>query len=272
MPYPHDLMITHEALDYGVQSVVFFLLIFARMVGIFVQAPLFGRPKGIPMPVQVGYSLVISLLLYHILPMPAHLPVGVIYYALALAGQVLIGLMIGFASYMVAAGVQFAGELVDIQMGMSIAASLDPSSGGNVNLIRQFEFRLAILVWIFIHGDYFFFKAVERSFELIPADTFTITGPAVAKLVSMTGGLFVMGLEISAPVLAAIFITDVALGLLNRASHQFNVFMISFPVKILVGFVILILSLSPFFAKALPNFYSSLNHDIIEFILALKGR
>lgn len=268
---PQSFGITNEALDYLFQSAAFFFLIFARLIGVFVQAPLFGRPKGIPMPIQIGYSLVISFLMYHILPVPKDLPDVGIMFVFTVMGQVLIGLMIGFASYMVAAGIQFAGELMDIQLGLSIAATLDPGGGGgNVNLIRTLQFRLAILVWVLIHGDYFFFKAVERSYELIPVTHFFITGAVIEKFVEMTSGLFVMALEISAPVLVAIFITDVALGLLNRAAHQFNVFMISFPVKILVGMGMITLSLSPLLARAIPNLYSNLNHDMIQVILALK--
>lgn len=259
-------------IDLGFKSFILFLLIFARLAGVFVQAPLFGRPKGIPMPAQIGYSLAISLVIYHVVPMPKHIPETLMEMAFAVMGQAAIGLMIGFASYTVAAGLQFAGELIDIQLGLSIAASFDPSAGGTVNLMRQFQFRIAILVWIMTHGDYFFLKAVRRSYELIPPDTFVLPGPAVSKLVAMSGGIFVMALEISAPILAALFITQVALGLLNRAAQQFNVFMISFPVNIMVGMGLLILSLSPLLFSAIPNLYTNLNHDLVSLILALKGR
>jgi len=259
-----------DAIDLGIQSFLFFLLVFARLVGVFVQAPLFGRPRGVPMAAQVGYSLAISLVLFHVLPIPAHMPDTPLTFAFTIAGQVLIGLVLGFAAYIVAAGAQFAGELVDIQLGLSVAASFDPSSGGTVNLMRQFEFRLALLVWIFIHGDYFFFRAVARSYELIPADTFSLPPAAIMKLVDMSNGIFVMAMELSAPVLVAIFITQLGLGLLNRAAQQFNVFMISFPVNILIGLGVLILSLSPMLYKALPNLYYHWNQDYINLILALK--
>jgi len=259
-------------LDAGFECIEFYFLIFARLVGVFVQAPLFGRPKGVPAPVQVGYSLAISLVMYSILPIPKHLPENAVEYGFAIAGQVSIGLMLGFASYMVAAGLQFAGEIIDVQMGLSIAANFDPSAGGTVNMIRQFQFRLALLVWIFIHGDYFFFKAIRRSYELIPPDTSALTQGAVFKLVDMTSGLFVMGLELSAPVVAALFITNVALGLLNRAAQQFNVFMISFPLSILIGMGVMILGLGTLMSRAIPNLYSHLNHDMMELIMALKAK
>jgi flagellar biosynthetic protein FliR len=257
-------------IDLGFKSFILFLLIFARLMGIFVQAPLFGRPTGVPVPAQVGYGLAISLVIFHVLPLPAHLPTGLIPMFFMVAGQVAVGLMIGFTSYMVAAGVQFAGELTDIQLGLSVAASFDPASGGNVNLMRQFEFRLALLIWILIHGDHFFLEAVRRSYDLIPPDTFAINLSALNKLIQVSGGIFITALEISAPVLAALFITDVALGLLNRAAQQFNVFMLSFPLKILVGMIVLILSLSPLLFQAVPILWDHLNYDLMELIMALK--
>lgn len=257
-------------IDLGFQSFMVFLLIFARLMGIFVQAPLFGRPKGVPIAGQIGYGLAITLLIFHVLPMPRNLPDNMIDLALCVMGQAVVGLMIGFTSYMVAAGIQFAGELVDIQLGLSVAATFDPSTGGTVNLIREFEFRLALLMWIVIHGDWFFFKAIERSYELIPPDRFSLNGTVINKLIDVSGGIFLMAVEISAPVLVAIFITQCALGLLNRAAQQFNVFMISFPLNILVGMTLLILSLSPLLYVAIPNLWDHLNHDMMELVLDLK--
>jgi len=241
-------------------------------VGVFVQAPLFGRLKGIPMPVQVGYSLAISLVMFHILPLPKDLPDHYISFIQAVICQVFVGLLLGFASYMVVAAVQSAGELMDMQLGLSIAATLDPGSGGSsAGLIRTLYLRLALLVWILLHGDYFFLRAVERSYELIPVTHFALPGAVIGKFVELTSGLFVIALEISAPVLAAMFISDVALGLLNRAAQQFNVFMVSFPVKILLGLGMMALSLAPVLVRALPSLYSNLNHQMIQVILALKS-
>ena len=257
--------------DLGLQAITFFIIIFARLVGVFVQAPLFGRPKGIPMPVQIGYSLAFSFVFFSVLPVPANLPTTLSGLAFEVSVQVLIGLMLGYAAYIVAAGVQFAGELTDIQMSFNIASSFDNAGGGTMNLIRQFEFRLAILVWIFIHGDYFFLRAVRRSYDLIPPMHLLNTG-SVANLIHMTSGIFVMGMEMAAPVVVSVFIIGVALGLLNRASQQFNVFVLSFPLYILMGFGVLALSMPLLFWKALPILYSNQNHDIMQLILAMRHK
>lgn len=257
-------------LELGFESFIFFILIFARLMGVFVQAPLFGRPKGIPMPVQIGYSLAFSLIFFSVLPIPAYLPKTLVALCFEALVQVLIGLMIGFASFIVAAAVQFAGEVSDISMSLNIAASYDQMSGQSVNLVRQFEFRLAILVWIFIHGDYFLFKAILRSYELIPPTQLIAPG-SVYNLIHMTSGIFVTGMELAAPVVIAVFMVSTAMCLLNRASQQFNVFVMSFPLYIISSIGALALSIPLLFWKVLPAMYSNLNHDIIQLILAMKG-
>ena len=256
----------------GFESFVFFLLIFARLMGVFVQAPLFGRPQGIPMAAQIGYGLGISFLIFHTLPLPAHLPTGLMETAIDAAGQTVIGLTIGFTSYLVVVGVQFAGELCDIQMGLSIAAMVNPATGQPINLISSFEQKLGILSWLFIRGYFYFFKAIKRSYQLIPVTSFSINGAALTKLIQASGGIFSMALEISAPVLVALFITQIALGLLNRAAQQFNVFMISFPLNILVGLSLLLLSIVPMFYLAIPHFWHRLNGDMASLILDLQKR
>lgn len=258
------------SVDLGVQSFLFFIIIFARLMGVFVQAPLFGRPKGIPLQVQIGYSLAFTFVFFSILPMPKYLPGDFGTLAVEMLLQVLIGLMIGFVSYIVPAAVQFAGEFSDITMSLNIAASFDQMSGQNVNLIRAFEFRLAILVWIFIHGDYFLFRAILRSYQLIPP-THPIDISSVGRLVPLTGGIFVSGLELCAPVVIAVFVIFAALGLLNRASQQFNVFLFSFPLFITAGLAAIAVTLPMLFYRVLPAMYSNMNDELIRFILAMKG-
>jgi flagellar biosynthetic protein FliR len=259
-------------IDLGFESFVFFLLIFARLMGVFVQAPLFGRPQGIPMPAQICYGLGISFLIFHTLPLPPHLPTGLMETAIDAAGQAAIGLMIGFTSYLVVAGVQFAGEMCDIQMGLSIAAMVNPATGQPINLIASFEQKLGILSWLFIRGYVFFFRAIKRSYQLIPVYGFTINGPALTKLIQSSGSIFSMALEISAPVLVALFITQIALGLLNRAAQQFNVFMISFPLNILVGLSLLLLSIVPMFYLAIPHLWRHMDKNIASLIMDLRRR
>lgn len=254
--------------DLGYRSLIFFFLIFARLAGILVQAPLFGRPKGVPMQTQIGYNLVISIVIFHVLPMPAILPTFAIDVAWALLKQVFIGLAIGLASYTVLAGLQFGGELCDGRIETSNIIGASPS--GTTTLIRQAELRLGILIWIMFHGDYFFFKAIFRSYELIPPTMFAFSNAAVGQLVSLTGQMFIVGLAISAPVMIASYIAQGMLGILARTSPQANVFMLVTPLGFFTGVAAYILSLHPQVFVAIPNLWDHFNRDFMNFILSLK--
>lgn len=231
---------------------VLFLLAFVRVIGLFVQAPIWGSAH-IPKQGLVGAALCITIVLWPTLPVPprADVPVTIPDLALALLGQLAIGLVLGFVSFIVIAAVQFAGELLDIQMGLSVAASFDPASHGAVNLIRRFEFYFAMLVYLMLNGHHTLLSALARSYQALPPwGAPHISWGLVSHLMELSGYMFVLAVQIAAPVLAALFITQVALGLLARIAPQMNVFMLSFPLNIMIGIALFSLSL-PFIFQAL---------------------
>ncbi len=239
-----------------------FLLAFVRVVGLFVQAPIWGSAH-IPKQGLVGAALCITVVLWPTLPVPpaALVPTTIPALFLALLGQLAIGLIIGYASFLVIAAVQFAGELLDIQMGLSVAASFDPASHGAVNLIRRFEFYFAMLVYLMIGGHHTLLRALAQSYQVLPPwGAPHISWALITHLTALTSQMFVLAVQIAAPVLAALFVTQVALGLLARIAPQMNVFMLSFPLNIMVGLSLFSLSL-PFIFYALGSHGHLLYHE-----------
>ena len=156
------------------------------------------------------------------------------------------------------------------QLGLSIAASFDPSAGGTVNLLRRFHFYVAMMVYLIINGHHTLLTAVYRSFEVVPVDTMTfIRGPLVHDIIWLTNDLLRVGLEIASPALAALFIVQMALGLVARASPQMNVFMLAFPVNIAVGTALLSASM-PNLTNKLIWMFSDNYHTVLKFIVLMK--
>jgi flagellar biosynthesis protein FliR len=244
-----------------------FLLIFVRVVTLFVQAPVWGS-HHMPMQILAGTAGVISIIILPQLPVPKF-PFDLFHLGLLVLIQCTVGLVMGFISFLVLAAAQFAGELLDIQMGLSVAAAFDPASKGVVNLIRRFEFYFAMTLYLLMDGHHQLIKALYQSFFVVPLTGIKFSGDMVMQLSLLTGRLFYIAVQIAAPVLAALFIVQVTLGLLSRVAPQMNVFMISFPLNIAIGVLLLSLSL-PVFMTALDNNFNSNYQDLLNVIKMMK--
>jgi len=244
-------------------------LTLARVMGVFVQAPIFGS-RHISMKIRVGAAIVLATGLFPGLPMPQDFYYSFPQHAVIIFQNIMVGLVIGWVSYLTMTTVQFAGELCDVQLGLSIAASFDPSAGGTVNLLRRFHFYVAMMVYLIIDGHHSLITAIYRSFEAVPVDNMVlIRGALVYDIVWLTSDLLYLGVQIASPVLAALFIVQMALGLVARASPQMNVFMVSFPVNIGVGTAVLALTL-PYLTRKLIVIFDDNYRIVLKYIILMS--
>ena len=217
------------------------LLAFTRIALIFVQAPIFGS-NHIPNPILVGCAVAVTASMFPHLPIPADMPVDLFPFFGALLTQACVGLVIGFVSFIIIAAAQFGGELLDIQLGLSSAASFDPASHGAINLLRKVLFYTSMNLYLIVGGHHQLLAAIYKSYEVIPLTYFSMSGDLAMQLLRLSSDLLVIGTQIAAPALAALFIAQCALGLLARVAPQMNIFMLSFPLNIAIGLILLRLS------------------------------
>jgi flagellar biosynthetic protein FliR len=232
------------------------LLAFVRIIGIFGQAPIWGNQR-VPRQVLPAMAAILAIIVFPFLKIPENLPCDTIGFLFLLGLQYLIGRVIGYISFLVLSACQFAGQLLDIQMGLSSAASYDPSMHGPVNLIWRFEFYFAMTLYLVLNFDHEMIRTIFKSFEIIPLNGFSYPESMVyafrgsdglmkglGSLSALTGNIFFLAIKLSAPVLAALFIVQIALGMMARVAPQMNVFMLSFPLNIGIGLIIFIVSLT----------------------------
>lgn len=214
------------------------LLAFVRIALIFRQAPILGTNhlKG---QVKAGIAALLTLVVAPNLAVPDDFPTEPRAYLICLLSQVCVGLALGFVSYLVMAAAQFGGEMMDIQMGLSAAATMDPASGGTSKLIMRLNFYIAMLLYLQVDGHHQLIKAIYDSFDIVPVTTFHYNAQLNDLFIDHSGDIFIIGLQIAAPPLAALFITQIAMGLLARVAPQMNVFMLSFPLNIGIGMMML---------------------------------
>ena len=226
--------------------------------------------KSIPLFFKIALAFTTSLALFPILEVEP-LPLITNFFAMgvSVAGEILLGLVIGFSIKLIFAGIQLAGQLAGYQMGMALANVMDPSSSQQVPLLAQFNNLVALLIFITINAHYWFIRALAHSFQLVPPLNVNFSGSLMEHLIKMSGNMFVIGIQIGAPVIAALLITSVTFGLIARTVPQMNVFIVAMPLKIAVGLLFLGFSL-PYFSAFLEKIFNGLGQNIFFMLKAMS--
>lgn len=229
-----------------------FLFPLARIMGLIATAPILSN-RAIPARIRMGFGAAMTLALIPALP-PSGLIVGSWPGLLALLQQMLIGIALGFSMRVVFTAIDLAGELIGLQMGLGFAMFYDPDNAAQSPVISEFLGLLAMLVFLSINGHLMLLAVIGNSFEWWPvgADLFPANGwMAIARWGST---IFSAGVMLALPVIAALLVVNIALAVLTRAAPTLNLFAIGFPVTLIAGFVMLLLSM-PFFAPALQQLF-----------------
>jgi flagellar biosynthetic protein FliR len=224
-------------LDVGVAGV--FLLALARTSAWVVAAPVFGA-RGTTAMGRLALALALSLFLAPIAAERAALPSDVPGFVVAMVGQIIVGLLLGWATGLVLHAFEAAGSAIDLASGFSVGALIDPINGNSTALFARFSNLLFVTLLFATNGHQLLVEGFVRSFDALPADQFPVLGGGSAMTAAgAVGGLMVAALEIGAPVLGALFLTEVALALASRFAPQANVFLVGLPLKVLIAFVAL---------------------------------
>jgi flagellar biosynthetic protein FliR len=230
-----------------------FLWPLTRILGLIAVAPLFGN-VSVPARVKIGLGVMLALIMAPSVPaLPAADPMS---YAglLIVMQQLVIGLAIGFAMRIVFAGVEMAGEITGMTMGLGFATFYDPQTRGQSSAISQFLSLLTIMVYLASNLHLVLLSALADSFVSLPI-TATPSGMQLSQtLVAWGGRIFSAGVQLSLPIVAALLITNLALGILTRAAPQLNLFGIGFPITIGVGFIMLAVTL-PYLAAPIGGIF-----------------
>ncbi len=246
-----------------------FFPIFLRVSTFILAVPLFGR--GVPSLLKVGLSGLITFLL---LPVVPTFPVtqDLEGYLFACVEQILIGLAMGLVVTIVVGVVYLAGQLIDVPIGFSMVNVIDPQTGQPVPVMSQFHYVLAILVLFVVNGHHTLLAALAQSFTLIPVGEAARITASVSVLLQSFGKMFELSLRIALPIVGALFLVDVALGIVARAVPQINVFFVGFPVKIGLGVALLIVVLPVYigFMTVLFGGSGEMQRWLLELIAAVS--
>ena len=242
---------------------ILFFMIFVRVGTIMVTVPIFGF-DAVPLHTKAGLSVLLTLLLFSFADNgEVSIPTELVPFVLMVMNEIIIGLIIGFTANILFVGVRFAGEIIGLDMGFGIVNVIDPLSGNQVSIIGQFKYLLALLLFLCINGHHFLLQALKVSFDLLPVTQSTFSSISVQKLISMSSEIFVVAIKVASAALAALFIASFIMGIIARTVPQMNIFIVGFPIKISVGFAMLLVSF-PLFLYIFNKIYHIFERDLIE--------
>ena len=217
------------------------LLIFVRVTTFFVVMPIFSH-RSIPMIHRIGLAAFLAWIMYYSIEPPV-LEIDLNYYLL-IVKEALVGLFIGFVGYMIMSAIQITGGFIDFQMGFAMANVIDPQTGAQSPLMGQYLYTIALLFLLSTDGHHLLLDGIFYSYQFIPIDGAFIPFDNESLLEYFIKGFsqsFLIALQMSLPVVGSIFLVDVTLGILARTVPQLNVFVVGVPVKIIAGFLVLLI-------------------------------
>ncbi|KAB0667196.1 flagellar biosynthetic protein FliR [Oryzomonas japonica] len=223
----------------SLRDVIIFALVLSRVAGIFAALPLFGGSR-LPMNVKALLVFMITLVCFPVLKItPPPMPTDVFTLGLLALSEVMVGLTLAFIAQIVFVAVEFSGQIIGMQMGLTISSIIDPAMGTQVQIMSVLQSLFATLLFLALDVHHVFIRAVVDSFSVIPIGGWHLTGGVIAFLVQRTSDIFVIGIRLAAPVMVALLLASVALGIMARAFPQMNIFIVSMPLNIGLGFLIM---------------------------------
>jgi flagellar biosynthetic protein FliR len=223
-----------------VESLLASLPVFGRILGLIVGFPVLGQ-KGVPVQTKVGLSLLLTALLAPHTAVPMKL--NMLQRAALCGEELVVGLCMGFVARMIFVAVQVAGQFVEVPIGLGMSGVLDLTGGARVPLFGQFYYFLIAMVFLTVDGHLAVLRALGDSFRLLPPGSPLWREGAVQVIIKAFADMFLAGVAVAIPILAAVLVTDTVLALANRAVPQLSIFSIGFPLKTAVGLLAAMVSL-----------------------------
>ncbi|MCM3356917.1 flagellar biosynthetic protein FliR [Psychrobacillus sp. MER TA 171] len=223
-----------------IPSLTVLLLIIARVSAFMITLPLFSH-RTIPATHKIAFAVILSWMMYYTMDVSPFDINGE--YILLIIKEVMVGLFVGLLAYIILSAIQIAGGFIDFQMGFAIANVIDPQTGAQSPLIGQFLNIIALLLLLALNGHHLILDGIFYSYQFIPMETTWLAFGQenyVEFIMKTFAGVFAVAFQMSIPIVATLFLVDIALGITARTVPQLNIFVVGFPIKIGVTFIVLL--------------------------------
>lgn len=229
-------------------SLLLFMFILARVIGCFILMPFFSE-RSISQMIKLSLAIWVSVILFYTIPKTVLIPQHYLELIIAFLNEFMLGLFIGLIARFIFYGIQLAGSIMDMQLGLSVAAAFDPSTGSQETLMSRLMYITAIVIFLLIDGHHLLLTGLFESFKAIPLFSETTYPLGLQMLGDLGAKMFFIAVTISMPIIIIIFMLDFSLGLLARLAPQVNVFFLGFQIKPMLGTFIFLLMIPTIVSK-----------------------
>ena len=260
-------MIDDSTVIYFMGKFLVGILVFIRITGMLASGPFLKSSAIIPQ-VKVMIGVIVATIITSALwkeqpPLEIHLW----YVVLLVFKEFFVGLMIGFAANGVFFAARMAGGIIDMDMGYQTATLFDRDNA-TPTLIGELKDLIALMLFLFINGHHYLFQGIFLSVKAVPLTTMEITNSTLTVLINYSTTIFILALKMAAPILIALFLTNLSLALLARVAPQTNIFILSFQLKVAVGLLVLLASI-PIFVMVAKGALFTIEEELYRFIMTL---
>lgn len=229
--------------SYDPVTVLSLILTIMRVSIVMFMLPIFST-NNIPISVKAAISVIFTLGVWpHISVSGTVMPQHPFEVVLMLLGEAVLGLVLGMAVNFLFMGIQSGGELLGFQMGFTMINFADPLTGNQTGATAFFIWMVSALTFLVLDGHLYMIQGFVASFRIIPPGGLVLGDAVLDQVIRLSSEVFVLALKIAAPVMVALFLVEVALGMMARTSPQIHIMEFGFPIKIAVGFFFLSLLL-----------------------------
>ena len=222
---------------------VAFFLVFVRIGALCFTMPIFSSPR-VPLYLRAGICLLLTFVILPVIAPHGFTPLPSMgLFALAIIREALVGLIIGFYASLIFNIVQMAGEMQDMQAGFGFAGVVDPSMSQQSAILGQFQMVCMWLIFLAVNGHQVMLEQIANSFVAVPLGMGAPNVGLVDHLFHLTTTLILIALQVGAPIIGAVLLTDLAMGIMQRTAPQLNFLAVGFQVKIAAALGITFLAL-----------------------------
>jgi flagellar biosynthetic protein FliR len=248
----------------SVPQVQLYFLAFARIMAIIIHVPILAG-QNIPNQVRIGLGLALAMVLIPWQPLPPDAEtIGIFAYSIAIGKEILIGTLVGFSADLTFGAIQMAGAAMGIGSGFESGRIFNPALSDSGSAFDQIFLMTASMVFLVIDGHHLVLIAIQKTFEVLPLNGSLPFGGADV-IVKMTSTFVIAGVQMALPVMAALLLTDLTLGLLARVAPQVQVYFLGLPIKVLVAMIVLGMTFSAVL-PSLSSLFRSMPENMLLFV------
>lgn len=220
-----------------------FVLILMRLASFVSVAPFFNTANT-PRRLKIGFSFALTILVFYVQPELAVTYEGVIEFAAIVVKEVVVGLILGAMTAFCVQIIMFAGKIIDMDIGISMAQIYDPTTRMQVGIMGNFYYYLLMLLLILSGLHRYLVAAIVETFRVIPLGSAKFGGSIITTVISFMKDYFIIGFRIALPIFAAILMLNCILAILAKVAPQMNMFVVGMQLKLTVGILVIFFTIS----------------------------